>query len=877
MRSVLRTIFARLRALGRQSRHEDDLDEELRGYVDSLAEQHRRRGLSPEAARRAALVDAGGTEQIKERVREVRVGFTLATAVRDARQGCRVLWRSPGYALVVILTIALGIGINVTIFSVIHAVLWRSLPYPDAGRIVAIEADTRGLPNAQESSGETFNLRRASHLITAVSEVEGRDASVTVDGVMESDPAARVSDEVLPLLGATPLTLGRTLVDTQDARDIVVLGVVISHELWQRRFQGDPRVIGRHLTVNNWDVQVVGVTRPDFRVYLPPADRVEERVDVWLPRTFAPSALFRGSTLVGRLAPGATLTQAQAECDALASAFVGQHPGAYLDNQLRLSIRSLSEVVTRDVKPALEALGVAVGFVLLIACVNVANLMVARAKTRERELAVRRALGATRFRLVRQLLAENLVFTVLGGACGLVLARVGIGLLDWLRPVHLPRQSQIGIDATVLWWTIGLTLACSVLFGLVPALFFTGDTLGQPLNSGRGGSTMMASRALQRGLVVAEVALSIVPLVAAGLMLRTFTNLLEAPIGFDPSHVVTARVSLNLRAFTEIDRRSAFFREAIARVRALPGVDAASVGGPLPFASAHTTQRYWRRDDGDPQPSIGMQQSIMPGYLAVMGIPLRAGRDFMDDDIMQRRHVVIVDERLAAQLWHGDALGKRLAIGETQTLEVVGVTAPIRASQVRDQGTPMMFVPYPVYEIEETLVVKTRAPLAAIGPAIKRTVESLGPGRPVFDIRPMTDIVEASIDDTRFTMLVLSAFAAAALLLAGVGLYGTLAYLISQRTQEFGVRIALGASAAGVIRLVVREGGVLTGLGGAIGLAGAAGVTRALRGLLYGVTPLDGVTIGRVVVLVAAVAIVAVSRPAWRAARVDPVTALRGD
>jgi putative ABC transport system permease protein len=469
------------------------------------------------------------------------------------------------------------------------------------------------------------------------------------------------------------------------------------------------------------------------------------------------------------------------------------------------------------------------------------------------------------------------VFTVLGGACGLVLARVGIGLLDWLRPVHLPRQSQIGIDATVLWWTIGLTLACSVLFGLVPALFFTGDTLGQPLNSGRGGSTMMASRALQRGLVVAEVALSIVPLVAAGLMLRTFTNLLEAPIGFDPSHVVTARVSLNLRAFTEIDRRSAFFREAIARVRALPGVDAASVGGPLPFASAHTTQRYWRRDDGDPQPSIGMQQSIMPGYLAVMGIPLRAGRDFMDDDIMQRRHVVIVDERLAAQLWHGDALGKRLAIGETQTLEVVGVTAPIRASQVRDQGTPMMFVPYPVYEIEETLVVKTRAPLAAIGPAIKRTVESLGPGRPVFDIRPMTDIVEASIDDTRFTMLVLSAFAAAALLLAGVGLYGTLAYLISQRTQEFGVRIALGASAAGVIRLVVREGGVLTGLGGAIGLAGAAGVTRALRGLLYGVTPLDGVTIGRVVVLVAAVAIVAVSRPAWRAARVDPVTALRGD
>jgi len=596
--SILRTLIARLRALGRRSRHERDLDEELRGYVDSLAEQHERRGLSPEAARRAALVDAGGTEQIKERVREVRVGFGLATAVRDARHGCRVLWRSPGYALVVILTIALGIGINVTIFSVVHAVLWRSLPYPDAGRIVAIQADTRGMPNAYESSGALFDVRQGTRLVTDIAEVEGRDASVTVDGVMESVASARVTDDVLPLLGATPLALGRALVHTQDARDIVVLGVVISHEFWQRRFQGDAQVIGRHLTVNNWDVQVVGVTRPDFRVYLPPANHVEERIDVWLPTDFHPGWMLRGSTLVGRLAPGATVAQAQAECDAVARAFVTQHPGASQNGPLRLSIQPLGDVVTRDVKPALMALGVAVGFVLLIACVNVANLMVARAKTRERELAVRRALGATRLRLVRQLLAENLVFAVLGGACGLLLARAGIGMLDWLRPVHLPRQSQITIDGVVVLWTAGLTMACSVLFGLVPALFFTGDALGRPLNSGRGGSTMTASRALQRGLVVAEVALSIVPLVAAGLMLRTFTNLLEAPIGFDPSNVVTARVSLNLQAFTEIDRRSAFFHEAIARVRALPGVDAASVGGPLPFAacsraSCLATSRSW--------------------------------------------------------------------------------------------------------------------------------------------------------------------------------------------------------------------------------------------------------------------------------------------
>ena len=652
---------------------------------------------------------------------------------------------------------------------------------------------------------------------------------------------------------------------------------MISHELWQRRFQGDANVIGRHFIVNNFDVQVVGVTRPGLRVYLPPADRVEERVDVWLPTTFEPTRMYRGAVMIGRLAPGVTMALARAEADALAAAFVARYPGVYPHDRLRISIRPLSDAVTGAAKPALMTLAGAVAFVLLMACVNVANLMVARAKTRERELAVRRALGATRLRLVRQLLAENLVFTACGGAGGVLLAWIGVSLLDWVRPVHLPRQSEIAIDGVVLLWSAGLTVGCSAMFGLVPALFFTGDALAQPLNSGRTGSNMMRSRTLQRGLVVAEVALSIIPLVAAGLMLRTFTNLLQAPIGFDPSHVVTARVSLNLTAFRQIEQRTAFFREAIARVRELPGVEAVSIGGPLPFAPAQVTQRYWRADDVDRVPAIGMQQAVMPGFFAAMGIPVRAGRDFTDDDIVQQRSVVIVDERLAAQLWRGDAIGKRLAIGATKSLEVVGVAAPIRVGRVREESAPTIFVPYHVYEMEQTLIVKTETPVAVIGPMIKKTVESLGPGRPVFNIRPMSAIVEASIDDTRFTMIVLSGFAVAALLLAGVGLYGTLSYLMSQRTQELGVRIALGASAIGVIRLVAYEGGVLAGVGGAIGLAGAFGVTRTLRSLLYGVTPLDGVTIASVVVLVTTVAVAAISQPAWRAARIDPATALRGD
>ena len=306
----------------------------------------------------------------------------------------------------------------------IQAVLWRSLPYPDAGRLVAIEADTRDIPSAYSASGVVFDLRQVSRAITDIAQIEGRDATIDVDGMMERVAAARATDDLLPLLGS-PLALGRTLVSQQDSRGIVVLGVVISHELWQRRFQGDANVIGRHFIVNNFDVQVVGVTRPGLRVYLPPADRVEERVDVWLPTTFEPTRMYRGAVMIGRLAPGVTMALAQAESDALAAAFVARYPGAYPNDRLRISIRPLSDAVTGAAKPALMTLAGAVAFVLLMACVNVANLMVARAKTRERELAVRRALGATRLRLVRQLLAENLVFTACGGAGGVLLALDG--------------------------------------------------------------------------------------------------------------------------------------------------------------------------------------------------------------------------------------------------------------------------------------------------------------------------------------------------------------------------------------------------------------------------------------------------------------------
>ena len=874
---ILRAIPAKVRALRRSAHAERDLDDELRAYVDALAASFERRGLTPDAARRAALLEVEGVEQVKERVRDVRIGSALEAAVRDARYGARVLWRSPGYSAVVIMTIALGIGVNAAIFSVVHAVLWRSLPYPDASRLVVIEADMRALASASSSSADVLDVRAQSRLITSIAQVEGRDASLEIAGVMEHAASARVTDDVLPLLGATPLMLGRSLITTQDSRGIVLLGAVISHDLWQRRFHGDPHVVGRHMTVNNYDVQVVGVMRPGFRLVFPGASHAEEAIDVWLPRDVAPGLLYRGLPLVGRLAPGATVTEAQAELDTLVSTFVQGHAAAY-PHGLRLMVQPLGDAVTRDIKPALMALSAAVGFVLLIACVNVANLLLVRAKTRERELAVRSALGATRLRLVRQLIFENLMVAIVGGAGGLLLARLGITVLDWLRPVHLPRQSEIAIDGAVMLWTLGLTVASGLLIGLAPALAFTRHAHGRPLQAGRAGSLMLRSRRLHRALVLSEVALSIIPLIAAGLMLRTFTNLLDAPIGFDPAGVVTARVSLNLREFSTRDRRSGFYLDAAARLRELPGVEMASVGGPVPLAPIRSTLRLWRSDDRGATSLIGTHQSIMPGYFRVMGIPLRGGRDFSDDDIVHGRRVVVVDEQLAAQLWQGNAIGRQLSVDYLkQPLEVVGVAGQIRARDIRDSSTPVIYVPSHVYEIEQTVVVKTRTPLATIGPVIKQTVEQLGPGRPVFDLRRMEDVVAASFDNTRFTMLVLSGFAVASLVLAGVGLYGTLAYLTSQRTQEFGVRLALGASAGSILRLVIREGCLLTGLGAAIGLAGAIAITRGLRALLYGVTPLDSLTFAGVTGLVAMVAIVAVGLPAWRAARVDPTVAVRAE
>jgi putative ABC transport system permease protein len=877
--SWIRESWRRIRSLSRHRAMETGLDEEIRFHVDQQTEKNLRAGMSVGEARRQANIKFGGVERVKEDTRDEFRPALLEDAVGDLRYGVRALRRAPWFTLVSSLTLALGIGASVTVFSVARSVLWRPLPYPDSERIVIVTVDARGVQDAGATQGELLDLRAQSRLVDHISTIFGVDAHVSTEGEVRRVPAASVTDDVLPLLGAAPVALGRTL---QAAQDDAASGmrVVISHELWRGQFGGDPAAVGRRVQINNQQMEIVGVLRPGLRVFLRPSTNAGEQVDVWFPTNIGQSRSYRGAEILGRLKPGVTLSQAQAEFNSLAARFVADHPSDYPEGALRLRVMPLREALTEDVRPALTALLGAVGFVLLIACVNVANLMLARNNARGPELAVRRALGASGVRITRQLFIESLVLAVLGGAAGVLAAYFGLQLVDWLRPVELPRQSEISMDQTVVIFAIGLSLLTSLAFGLLPALRHVRARRSHALTSARSQISAIGARRFQGALVVAEVALSIIPLVAAGLMLRSFVNLANAPIGFDPSNLQTAKISISFRQYRDVASRWRFHRDLLDRVANVPGIDVVTAASPLPFAPLQVTRRYARDEDENTALSLATQQTILPGYLQVTQTPLREGRDFTLHDIDTERPVVIVDERIASRLWPEGAIGKGLAVVDGQrrrVLEVVGVTNAVRSTSVRNGSTPHFFVPYHVYAVELSLVAKTSLSSESFGSAIERTLAALGTGRGVFNVRPMSEYVSDSISDTRFTMLVLVGFAGAALLLAALGLYATLAYLISQRTREIGVRMALGASVSQILGMVVREGVALTVIGAVVGLLGALAVTRTIQSMLYDVSPFDGLTLVAVAALVVVTATIAASRPAWRAARIDPIMALRSE
>ena len=791
------------------------------------------------------------------------------------KDALRSLKRTPGFAVVVTLTLGLGIGTSVTTFTVMQGVLWKPLPYPGAERLVLLDGFSKTGATRGIKPYEVTQLKAQSRTLDSIAVVSGVPANLNIDGELERVFAVSAHVEALTMLGADPPALGRLINDRTDfSADGFVNAVVISDALWRRHFGADPSAIGRHIQVNNLNVLIVGVLRPGLKLFLPAATNTAEDPDVWFPRGHS-EALDTSQSALARLAPGVTLAQANAELDTLGAAFAAAHPQHYAGNP-RLFAAPAQDVLTARVKPALLALGTAVAFVLLISCVNVTNLLLARAKSREREIAVRAALGASRGRIIAQLLTESAVLAAGGAAVGLAFAYGGVELLDWLRPTNLPRQSQIGIDIGVTLLALGLSAVVCLVCGSIPALRMTRREQMDPLRSGRSGMSAPGLRRLQRALVIAEVALSIVPLIGGGLMLRSFWNLTQAPLGFDPSGLVTARVQMSFRALPDLESRLTLVRRAINEVSQLPGVSAVAAAGPLPMPFPNN--RAFSRENVFDAGVYASQQPVLPGYLALTRTPLLQGRDISDDDLRAGRLVAVIDQRLAARLYPEGALGKRLQTkmgSKPALIEIVGITPPVRASRVSDGDLPHVFLSYNVMQVEPWLVVRTERRASEIAPDIRRAVEALGTNRPVVDIRPMQDYVDMSIGDTRFMMLMLTAFAAASLLLAGIGMYGALAYLISQRTQEFGVRMALGATAGSVMALVAREGALLSGIGAVAGMGVALGVAGTLRGLLYGVAPIDATTVMVVSLLMGTVAIAAASVPAWRAARVDPTAALR--
>lgn len=805
--------------------------------------------------------------------------------LRDLRYGVRLLARNPGFALAALAVLALGVGASTAVFSVVRAVLLAPLPYRDASRLVLFRADAPGVEHEPLLTPQEYAaLRDRSDLFESTAPFTTSPANFTDPDVMAPASAASISDKFFPTLG-TGLLLGRS-VNKHDFRasDGNVRAVDLGYDAWQRYFHGDPHIIGRTISVNNEPRVVVGVLPSDFRLYLGPGLSLPPRVDVWFP--WSDSYLddpARDFHLIGRFAPGVSLASARAALSVISSRVVADHPSSYASGPVRLSIAPVTDDVVRDVRPSLVAIAVAVGFVLLVACANLMNLLLARAAARTRELAVRVAIGASRPQILRQLSTEGLLIGVLGAGVGLLFAMWGVALLVDLAPAALPRRDMIHLDAGAVAFALAVSILCAVAVSLVPAWHATRHDLSGAMK--RDADTTPRAAATRGVLISAQIALSLMLLVGAGLMARAFVSLRAVPLGYNPHGVLTMGVALDFHRFDDpsIDvaraRHLVFYQKLIEAVRQLPGIDAAGVGGPTPLGNAGIMQQGFALRLGDtPQQAEGI--IALAGYLQALQVPLVAGRYFTQAD--DNQPVVIVDQPLAARLWPGQsAVGQHLmmlhTVGDPQREEVVGVARHIQNQELRRDGLPQVWVTYATRPYAElNLAVRSSNP-AALVPALKQTVQRLGAGRPLHDIALLDNLVADASADTRFALFVLGVFAALALLLTAVGVYGVVAYATARRTREIAVRLALGADAKGIVGLIVREGAAWTLLGLAAGLGGALALSSYLRSLLFHVGARDPLTFAGVAALLALVSLAATAIPALRAVRVDPMLALRAE
>jgi putative ABC transport system permease protein len=817
------------------------------------------------------------------------MGSFLDTFLQDVKYGARALRRHRAFAVISIATLALGIGANAAIFSVVNAVLLRPLPWSDPDRAVMIWSRWTAFDKTWVSEGEVNDYRRRSRTLAEVAAWSEGQVNLTGDAEPERVSAASVTANLFSTLGVAA-TAGRVFTaqeDVPNGPDVVVLG----HALWNRRYAADQGIVGRAIQINGRPHTVIGIMPPGF--VLPTDFQNPQPSQLWSPLRMDQASTDHGNHglyAAGRLRPGATVSQASDELHAIARAMTSE--GFYpAQMQFDTVVLSLTDEVLGNVRRSIWLLFGAVAFLLLIACANVANLLLARAEGRQREIAVRAALGAGGVRVVRQLLTESLVLATVAAAVGLALAFAGVRFLAWWNPADIPRVANVGLDPRVLAFTAALAFATSVIFSTVPALRALRVDLNDSLKDGsQSTSSGVGRQRFRSALVVVEMALAVVLLVGAGLTLRSLWALQRVQLGFDPANVLTMRVSLPQASYETAEQVVRFYERLLDSVRQVPGVRVAGAVRALPLGS--TIGDFGLRVDGYVPPpgtnAKGDWQIVTEGYLEAMGERVIRGRTITAADVTDSQLVVLINEELARRYWPGrDPLGGRLRIGsssERPWLTVVGIVADVRHNGITDVIKEKFYVPHRQWHKSVgnairsmTLVIKSDQNPASLAGTVRRQIRALDANLPVADVRTMDEVVAATLSTPRFTGVLLGAFAGLALILSAIGIYGVLSYVVSQRTREIGIRVAIGARRSQVIRLVLQSGLLLTLTGVAIGVALSAWAAQLMRGMLHDVRPGDPATFVAVAVLLSIVAAVASVVPAWRAARVDPVVVLKGE
>jgi putative ABC transport system permease protein len=806
----------------------------------------------------------------------------LEQLARDVRYGIRSMLRTPGLTAIIVLTLAVGIGATTAIFSAVNPILFQSLPYPDPGQITMIWELRNDGSRADGTFGMYRELVDRNRSFEAIAVFRSWQPTITGEGQPERFDGQRVSASYFQVMGVPPVR-GRDFEPSDDQMNGPNV-IIISDNLWRRRFGGDQAIIGRQITLDGNSFSVVGVMPRSFENVLAPS------AELWVPMQYGMSqgrAWGHHLRTVGRLKPGVTTDQATQELNLIGPAVLEEmHPPTY-GKEVRMMSISLQDDITRGVKPALLAVLGAVILVLVIACVNVTNLLLARGVRRRTEFAMRSALGAGRGRLIQQLLTESVVLALMGGLAGMLVAMVGVRALVALSPPGLPRVGAISVDATVFAFGLGITTLIGLAFGLTPALHAARTDLHQFLQQGSRRTTG-GLRRTRNALVVAEVALALVLLISSGLLFRSLERLLAVAPGFNASQLITMQVqTIGPRFGNADDTRHRLYEQTLEAIRKVPGVAAAALTSQLPLSGdldsygVHFESSPTQRPDED---HSALRYGVSPGYFQTMGIALRSGRLLDERDRANAPLAAVINESYAKRQFPGmDPIGQRLRIGQMDgpLYTVVGVVDDVKqVSLALDQSDAVYTTPtqWRFADRVMSLVVRTQdGNPAALTPTLRRAIWSVDKDQPVTRIATMEDLLAASAAERRFVLILFEAFAIAALVLATAGIYGVLAGSVAERTHEIGVRMALGASRARILALVGRQGMMLTGLGVAIGLAGAFAASQAIAAMLFGVSPLDPVTYIGVVALLAGVAVIACGVPAWRAARVDPAITLRAE